>query len=101
MIIHLEKAEDFEKEVAEGLVLVDFYADWCGPCSMLSPIIEQLNKEMSIKVVKINTDFVPEIARAFRVMSIPTLLLIENGKLVNRTMGYMPLDALKKFVTKS
>lgn len=101
MIIHLEKAEDFEKEVSQGLVLVDFYADWCGPCSMLAPIIEELDAQMEIKVVKINTDFVPDIARAFRIMSIPTLLLFEDGKLVNKTMGYMPLEALKKFVSKS
>lgn len=101
MIIHLEKAEDFEKEISQGLVLVDFYADWCGPCSMLAPIIEELDNQMSIKVVKINTDFVPDIARIFRIMSIPTLLLFEDGKLINKTMGYMPLEALKKFVSKS
>ena len=98
MITHLENANDFEKEIQGELVVVDFYADWCGPCQMLAPVLEQLDGELSVKIVKINTDFVPEIARMFRVMSIPTLLLFKNGKFVKRDMGYMPIERLKEFI---
>ena len=98
MIVHLENANDFEKEVQGDLVIVDFYADWCGPCQMLAPVLEQLDGELPVKIVKINTDFVPEIARMFRVMSIPTLLLFKDGKFVKRDMGYMPIERLRDFV---
>lgn len=98
MIKHLEKAEDFENEIQGELVIVDFYADWCGPCQMLAPNLEQLDREMSVKIVKIDTDLVPEIARMFRVMSIPTLLLFKNGQFVKRDLGYKTLDALKQFI---
>lgn len=98
MIIHLENSADFEKEIQGSLVLVDLYADWCGPCQMLAPVIEQLEQETDLKVVKINTDIVPEIARLFRVMSIPTLLLFKEGKLVKRELGYMPIERLREFI---
>lgn len=98
MIKHLENANDFENEIQGDLVVVDFYADWCGPCQMLAPVLEQLDKEIAIKIVKINTDDIPEIARMFRVMSIPTLLLFKNGKFVKRDLGYMPIERLKEFI---
>ena len=98
MIVHLENANDFEKEVQGELVIVDFYADWCGPCQMLAPVLEQLDGELPVKIVKINTDFVPEIARMFRVMSIPTLLLFKDGKFVKRDLGYMPIERLREFI---
>lgn len=98
MIVHLENANDFEKEVQGDLVIVDFYADWCGPCQMLAPVLEQLDGELPVKIVKINTDFVPEVARMFRVMSIPTLLLFKNGKFVKRDLGYMPIERLREFI---
>ena len=79
--------------------MVDFYADWCGPCQMLSPVIEQLEQESGIKVIKINVDELPSLARQFRVMSIPTLLFIQNGEVKKREMGYMPLEQLKAFVS--
>ena len=99
MIKHLEKEAEFEQEVAGGKVLVDFYADWCGPCQMLSPVIEQLEKETGIKVIKIDVDSLPGIARQFRVMAIPTLLLFENGKMVKRETAYMPIEHLRRFVS--
>lgn len=99
MIKHLEKEADFSTEISSGKVLVDFYADWCGPCQMLSPVIEQLDKEMEIKVIKIDVDSLPGIAREFRVMAIPTLLLFENGKMVKRETAYMPIEHLRRFVS--
>ena len=76
-------ADSFKKEVLEEskTVLVDFYADWCGPCKMLSPVIEAVAKENeAIKVVKINVDEAQEIAMEYNIMSIPTILVLKNGK---------------------
>ena len=98
MILHLENANDFEKEVQGEKVLVDFYADWCGPCKMLAPVLEDLEKESGLKIVKINVDDIPDLARAFRVMSIPTLLLFKDGKLANKSLGFMPIESLKEFI---
>lgn len=98
MIIHLGNSNDFEKEIQGDLVIVDFYADWCGPCQMLAPNLEQLDQEMSVKIVKINVDDIPDIARMFRIMSIPTLLLFKDGKLVKKELGYMPIERLRDFV---
>ena len=99
MIIHLQKESDFAGEIQAEKVLVDFYADWCGPCQMLSPVIEQLEQESGIKVIKVNVDELPSLARQFRVMSIPTLLFIQNGEVKKREMGYMPLEQLRRFVS--
>lgn len=99
MIIHLQKESDFAGEIQAEKVLVDFYADWCGPCQMLSSVIEQLEQESGIKVIKINVDELPSLARQFRVMSIPTLLFIQNGEVKKREMGYMPLEQLRRFVS--
>ena len=98
MIKHIETIEQFEQEIKEGLVLVDFYADWCGPCKMLAPELEKLDEEVEVKILKVNVDEVAMLARQFRVMSIPTLMLYKNGEQVKRESSYMPVDALKEFV---
>ena len=98
MIKHIETIEQFEQEIKEGLVLVDFYADWCGPCKMLAPELEKLDEEVEVKILKVNVDDVAMLARQFRVMSIPTLMLYKNGEQVKRESSYMPVDALKEFV---
>ena len=98
MIKHLSNIEDFEKEVQGSTVLVDFYADWCGPCQMLAPNLEQLDKEDGIDIVKVNVDEIPDLARQFRIMSIPTLMLFKEGKFVKKVLGYMPIESLREFV---
>lgn len=98
MIKHISSKDEFNELIKKGLVLVDFYADWCGPCQMLSPVIEQLDQEMEITVLKINVDELSDIAREYRVMAIPTLLLFQNGQMVKRETAYMPIEHLRRFV---
>ena len=78
------------------LLIVDFWATWCGPCRMLSPILDLLEEEMAdqISVVKVNVDDADEIAARFRIMNIPTLLFFKDGQLVDKTVGAMPKNAL-------
>lgn len=98
MILHL-KDEDFNKEIEKDLVLVDFYADWCGPCRMLSPLIEELAEEnKNVKVIKVNVDEREDIARNYAVMSIPTLILFEDGEVKNKHIGFMPKDELETWI---
>lgn len=83
-------SQNFEEEVlkSEKPVLVDFYADWCGPCKMLSPIVDQVAEENEdIKVVKVNVDDAQDLAMKYQVMSIPTLVVIKEGKEINRSVG--------------
>ena len=85
--------ENFEEEVlkSDKPVLLDFWATWCGPCRMVGPVIEQIAAEYpEIKVGKINVDEQNELAGAFRVMSIPTLVAVKDGKVVNQTVGVQP-----------
>ena len=81
---------------SEKLVIVDFWATWCGPCRMLSPLLDEVEAEMAdkIEVVKVNVDDADEIAMRFRIMSIPTLLFFKNGEMVDRSVGAMPKSAL-------
>ena len=94
--------DNFEKEVlqSEIPVLVDFYADWCGPCKMMGPIIEQLASEYEgkVKVGKINVDNSPESAAKYRVMTIPTIILFKNGEPTETTVGVVTKEKLEGFL---
>ena len=96
MIKHYSK-EDFN-EIIKNKVLVDFYADWCGPCKMLAMEIEKAASEIDIDIVKVNVDEEEDIARKYGVMSIPTLILFENGQELKKTIGFMPKDKIKEFI---
>lgn len=96
-MIKLDK-ENFDEIIKEGRVLVDFYADWCGPCRMLAPVLEEISNENIIKIVKVNVDNHEDIARRYGVMSIPTLVLFENGKEQKRNTGFIPREAVEDFI---
>ena len=95
-LIHYNN-EDFKK-LTKNKVLVDFYATWCGPCKMLSPVIDDLSNEVDIDIIKIDVDKHNELAREYGVMSIPTLILFENNNEVKRTLGFMDKEKLKEFI---
>ena len=101
MIKHINDMKEFKKFINEGTVLVDFFATWCGPCKMLSPVIEGLEREHpELKVVKVDVDEAPEIAMEYKVQAIPTLYLVKDGKVVNHAMGYMNKNQLENFINK-
>ncbi|MFC6039263.1 thioredoxin [Paenisporosarcina macmurdoensis] len=94
--------QSFSSEISDGLVLVDFWAPWCGPCKMIAPVLEELDAEMSdtVKIVKIDVDVNQETASNFGIMSIPTLVLFKDGQPVDKVVGFNPKEALVNLVNK-
>ena len=93
--------DNFQSEVLDqsGTVLIDFWAEWCGPCRMLSPIIDEVAAgNPSVKVGKVNVDEQQELAAQFGIMSIPTLLVFKNGKKVNESLGLIPKEQVEKLI---
>jgi thioredoxin 1 len=87
----------FDELVKEGVTVVDFFADWCMPCIMMAPVFEELSEKMSeVKFAKVNVDDNEELARKFRVMSIPTMVIFKDGKEVERLIGSRPADFLEE-----
>ena len=94
-MIHFNK-ETFDKALAEGgLMMVDFWAEWCGPCQMLGPVIESLAEQYEGRAVigKVNTDEEPELAQRYQVSGIPTVIFFKDGREIDRKVGVMPPDA--------
>jgi thioredoxin 1 len=94
------KSSDFEQEVLKSQVpvVVDFYADWCGPCRLVSPIVEQLSTEYDgrVKFAKLNTDDNPEVAMKYGIMSIPTIMIFKNGQVASTVIGAGPASMYKQ-----
>ena len=94
MVKHITEKE-FETAAATGTVLVDFYADWCGPCKMIAPILEEVAAERTdITVLKVNVDEAAALAGRFGIVSIPTLIVMKEGREATRLVGYRPKDAI-------
>lgn len=94
MIKYLE--DDFNKEIENKKILVDFYADWCGPCRMQSEVLNNFSK---IDVLKVNIDKFQDIAKTYGIMSIPTIILFENGKIIKSHTGFMNISDLDDFIS--
>ena len=95
-MIFLENEQDFFELINNKLVLVDFYATWCGPCRMISPLIDEIAEEnTNLTVVKVDVDKYPNIATKYGIMSIPTLKVFKNGKEEKTSIGYIEKDAIK------
>ncbi len=93
---------EFDEIIKNGVTLVDFYADWCGPCKMLSPILEELSKEYpNITFVKVNCDNDIKLAERFGIMSIPAMYMFKDGTQIANTGGYRPKDDMKDFIDKA
>ncbi len=92
MVRHVNE-DDFFKEInLEGVVLVDFFATWCPPCKMLSPILESISNSRKYKIIKINIDDNPNITNKFKINSVPTLIVFKDGKPVEKSIGYIEKD---------
>ena len=100
-MIHLEKEEDFKKEIEKGDVLVDFYATWCGPCKMLSGVLEELEEHIErVKIVKVDIDLFEDLTKEHGIMSVPTLEVYHDGKLVKKEVGYHDFDTIISWFLK-
>lgn len=102
---HIKKftEESFEADIKKGVVLVDFYADWCGPCRMMTPILEKIAHESKNRVViaKIDIDSAQSVAGNFQVTSVPTLILFKEGKEVGRLIGLRDAETVKEFISSA
>lgn len=99
MIKFLEKEEDFKKEIQSEIILVDFFATWCGPCKMLSSVLSTYAEEHpDITILKIDIDQFPNLAREFGIMSVPTLLVFKNGKIEKKELGFRSKEELEFLV---
>lgn len=100
-IIH-GKENEFENLVNDEFVLVDFFATWCGPCKMLTPVLEEMASERTdVKIVKMDVDECPELSKKYAVMSVPTLMLFKNGELISTEHGFMPKPMLEDWINKN
>lgn len=99
-IINLTK-DSYHNEVmeTEKVVVIDFWATWCGPCKMMAPAVEEVAKDYpDVKVCKVNVDEEPELSNAFKIVSIPTIVVIKNGEIIDSVVGYRPKEDIEKII---
>lgn len=98
--VHKISGDSFKKEIAKGVTLVDFYADWCGPCRMLAPVLEEVAAELKEKamIAKLDIDSYQEIAVEYQITSVPTMILFKDGKEAGRIVGLRDAAGLKEFI---
>ena len=94
--------KNFEEKTKSGLVLIDFYATWCGPCRMMSPILEEVGENLDgkVSIYKVDVDDDEKLARKFGILSIPTLIIFKDGKQVDKKVGYIQADDLQAMIEK-
>lgn len=95
-MIELNNKEEFNKYIEEDKVLIDFYADWCGPCKIMMELLKEIDNE--IKIIKVNTDKYPELARKYKIMTIPNLIIFKKGKIIKEKSALMTKEELKEFI---
>ena len=101
MLKHINSKEEFDALIKEGLVLVDFFATWCGPCKMFSPVLEEVaNENPDLTILKIDVDEVGVLAANYGIQAIPTLILFKNGQRVDMRMGYQNKNQLLAFINQ-
>lgn len=94
--------DTFDGEIAKGTTLVDFWAEWCGPCRALAPVLDELSKEMpGVKIAKMNVDESSKVPAKFNVQSIPTMILFKDGQKVGQIVGLIPKNKIKEFIEKA
>ena len=102
MIKHIESIEQFENEIKSGLKIVDFYANWCGPCRMLTPVLEEyIENNEDVDLLKVNVDELGELAARFNVMSIPLIITFVDGVKTGQNLGYLPYENLNRFLNSA
>ena len=92
--------EDIKELIKEKLVVLDFYATWCGPCKMLAPVLEELSNEIGFNLIKIDVDTFNDLAREYKVMSIPSVFIYKDGELLNNFVGFRNKEELKEELNK-
>ena len=100
MVKHINELE-FNNVINNDLVLVDFFAKWCGPCKMLSPILEEISNQRGVEICKVDVDENENLSRSLGIMSIPTLLLYSNGKLLDRKTGFMTMEQIQNWIDEN
>ncbi|MCX2186828.1 MULTISPECIES: thioredoxin [Limosilactobacillus] len=99
MAVNVTTDQSFEQDTATGVALIDFWATWCGPCRMQSPVVEALSEEMpDVNFFKLDVDQNPATAQQFRIMSIPTLMIKKDGQVVDQIVGYHPKEQLQQIL---
>lgn len=101
-MVRLIKSDEFNEVIKNGIVFVDFFAKWCGPCKMISPVVDEISNEIEdVTFVKIDVDESSDIASRFSIMSIPTLMIFKNGELKSKNVGFMSKSEIVNFINQN